>query len=107
MDDFGSGYSSLNILRNMPVNVLKLDMNFLSGEGDIEKGYNILRSIVQMAGQINLSIIAEGVENRGQADFLHSIGCDIMQGHYYSPPLRVDDFEREVKENYFKTGKLR
>gem|GEM_PF-1023770 len=107
MDDFGSGYSSLNILKSMPVNVLKLDMNFLSGEGDIEKGYCILRSIVQMARELDLSIIAEGVETKEQADFLHSIGCDIMQGYYYSPPLSAEEFEREVRENYLRTGKLR
>lgn len=102
MDDFGSGYSSLNILKSMPVNVLKLDMKFLSGEGDYKKGCSILRSIVHMAKEIDLSIIAEGVETREQADFLSDIGCEIMQGYYYSYPLRVYEYEREAKENHSK-----
>ena len=102
MDDFGSGYSSLNILKSMPVNVLKLDMKFLSGDGDYNKGCSILRSIVHMAKAIDLSIIAEGVETREQADFLNNIGCEIMQGYYYSYPLRVHEYEREVKENHLK-----
>jgi len=107
MDDFGSGYSSLNILKDMPVNALKLDMHFLSGKGDIKKGYTILHSIAEMASRISLNIIAEGVESREQADFLHSIGCNIMQGYYYSPPLRVEDFERKVKLNNSKIETLR
>jgi len=97
MDDFGSGYSSLNILKSVPVNVLKLDMKFLSGDGDYEKGSRILRSVVLMSELINLPIIAEGVETREQADYLNSIGCEIMQGYYYSNPLPIEDFERLIR----------
>lgn len=94
MDDFGSGYSSLNTLKNMPVDILKLDMKFLSGEGDSARGGNILHSIVRMANWINLPVIAEGVETKTQADYLCSIGCEIVQGYYYSKPMPVREFER-------------
>lgn len=94
MDDFGSGYSSLNTLKNMPVDLLKLDMKFLTDEGDTHKGGNILHSIIRMANWINLPVIAEGVETKAQADYLSSIGCEIVQGYYYSRPMPIPDFER-------------
>lgn len=94
MDDFGSGYSSLNTLKNMPVDILKLDMKFLTNEGDTDKGGNILHSIIRMANWINLPVIAEGVETKMQADYLSSIGCEIVQGYYYSRPMPIADFEK-------------
>jgi len=91
MDDFGSGYSSLNMLKNVPVDVLKLDMKFLSRID--ERGGNILNSIVRMAHWLDLPIIAEGVETFAQADYLHSMGCMVMQGYYYARPMPVEQFE--------------
>lgn len=93
MDDFGSGYSSLNTLKDVPVNILKLDLRFLS-EGNDERGGNILQSVVRMAKWLELPIISEGVENKEQADFLKSIGCNVVQGFYYSRPIPVADFEK-------------
>lgn len=92
MDDFGSGYSSLNILKDVPVDVLKLDLKFLGGN-DKARGGKILSSVVRMAHWLDLPIIAEGVETKPQADFLLSIGCDYMQGYYFAKPMPADEFE--------------
>ncbi len=91
MDDFGSGYSSLNMLKKVPVDVLKLDMKFLA---DIDqRGGSILNSVVRMAHRLQLPIIAEGVETEAQADYLHTMGCQVMQGYYYAKPMPVAKFE--------------
>ncbi len=91
MDDFGSGYSSLNILKDLNVDVIKLDLNFLSG--DIGgRGGAILSSIVQMTKWLNTPVVAEGVETREQAEYMKSIGCNYIQGYYYSKPLDEPDF---------------
>lgn len=94
MDDFGSGYSSLNLLKDVPVHVLKLDMGFLSPGDEYDRGASILRSIMNMARWLRLQVIAEGVETKRQADFLRSIGCSYAQGYYFAKPLPVDEFER-------------
>ncbi len=94
MDDFGSGYSSLNMLKDVPVDYLKLDMGFMSGSGNQNKGGKILSSIVHMAHELNLKVIAEGVEQKQQAEYLKSIGCHYMQGYYFSRPLSAENFER-------------
>lgn len=93
MDDFGSGYSSLNTLKEVPVDVLKLDMKFLDGKGNQELGGNILQSVIRMANWIDMPIIAEGVEEKEQADFLESVGSIIIQGYYYSRPIPIKEFE--------------
>ncbi len=99
MDDFGSGYSSLNTLKNVPVDMLKLDMKFLDSDGDSHKGGRILSSIVRMAHEIDLPVIAEGVETKQQADYLKSIGCHYMQGYYFSRPVTPQAFEEMLKKN--------
>lgn len=94
MDDFGKGYSSLNTLKNVPVDVLKLDMGFLrETESSGGRGGIILNSILHMAHWLNLPVIAEGVETLRQADYLASIGCDVVQGYLYARPLPIADFE--------------
>lgn len=95
MDDFGSGYSSLNSLKDLPVDVLKLDLKFLAT--DIEKNArsgNILDSIVRMAKWMNLIVIAEGVETIEQANYLRSIGCEIAQGYLFSRPIDIAQYEK-------------
>ena len=94
MDDFGKGYSSLNTLKNVPVDVLKLDMGFLhETESSGGRSGVILNSILHMAHWLNLPVIAEGVETLRQADYLASIGCDIVQGYLYARPLPIPEFE--------------
>lgn len=92
MDDFGSGYSSLNVLKDIELDVIKLDMMFLSEQSNTNKGGTILSSIVRMAKWLSMPVIAEGVETIKQADFLRSIGCDYIQGYLYSKPIPVDEF---------------
>ena len=93
MDDFGSGYSSLNMLRSAPVDTLKIDRFFLDEIMSTERGKIIVESSVRMAKQLGLAVIAEGVETKDQLDFLESIDCDTVQGYYYSRPIPIDEFE--------------
>lgn len=99
MDDFGSGYSSLNVLREVDLDVIKLDMLFLSEKSDNNRGGTIISSIVRMAKWLDMPVIAEGVETMGQADFLRSIGCEYIQGYLYSKPLPEEEFEVLLQHN--------
>lgn len=92
MDDFGSGYSSLNVLKDIELDIIKLDMRFLSTGQDNNKGGTIISSVVRMAKWLSMPVIAEGVETVQQADFLRSIGCDYIQGFLYSKPLPEDKY---------------
>ena len=95
MDDFGNGYSSLNILKDLEVDVIKLDMNFF--RGDIGgRGGVIISSMIQMTKWLNTPVIAEGVETLEQADYMKSIGCDYIQGYLYSRPLSESDFIQKL-----------
>jgi diguanylate cyclase (GGDEF)-like protein/PAS domain S-box-containing protein len=93
MDDFGSGYSSLNSLKDVPVDILKLDLSFLRNSGDSKRGGNILSSIIRMARWLEIPVIAEGVETSMQASFLNSVGCGHMQGYLFAKPLPVEEFK--------------
>lgn len=94
MDDFGSGYSSLHMLKEVPVDRIKLDLNFLTGKGDPEKGRVIVSHIIQMVHSLGMHLIAEGVENVDQARFLLGRGCAEMQGYYFCKPVSVQEFEK-------------
>ena len=98
LDDFGSGYSSLNMLNTMPLDILKLDMKFIQTEMARPRGQGILRFIVGMAKWMNLHVVAEGVETREQVERLREMGCDDAQGYYFSRPLPVTEFETAVLE---------
>lgn len=94
MDDFGSGYSSLSMLKDTPFDVLKMDRLFLDECLDSVQGKKIISHVISMSNDLGLSIIAEGVENRDVADFLHDNGCKVSQGFYFSRPLPVPEFEK-------------
>ena len=96
MDDFGSGYSSLNALKDIDIDKLKLDMRFLSGESS-EKGHIIVQFIIGMAQALHLPIIAEGVETREQAEMLQELGCREMQGYYFSKPVPAEVYEQMLR----------
>lgn len=91
MDDFGSGYSSLNVLKDLPVDMIKLDMRFFSGSLS-GRGGTIISAVVRMARWLDTPVIAEGVETMSQADYMKSIGCFYIQGYLYSKPLPEDAF---------------
>lgn len=93
MDDFGSGYSSLNVLKDIAVDILKIDMKFLSDTDNQGRGENILASVVRMAKWLDMPVVAEGVERREQVDFLRSIGCEYVQGYYFAKPMPAEDYE--------------
>ena len=94
MDDFGSGYSSLNMLAELPIDILKLDMKFLQNKGEQSKNENIMSSIVALAKKINLYVIAEGVEKEKHISMLKSMKCDMVQGYYYAKPMPAEEFEK-------------
>ena len=94
MDDFGSGYSSLNLLRDLPVDVLKIDMAFLGKTSQPKKAEMILNSIINLARQLNMVSIAEGVEMEEQLKMLTQMGCSIFQGYYFAKPMPLEDFEK-------------
>ena len=94
MDDFGSGYSSLNMLKDMPVDVLKIDMVFLGKTADYTKSKIILNSIVNMANNLDMPQITEGVETKEQFDMLKKMGCKLFQGYFFSKPVPLSEFEK-------------
>lgn len=99
MDDFGSGYSSLNMLKNTPFDTLKIDREFLSEFMNSERGQKIITHTIRMSQDIGLGLVAEGVENQAQADFLSSCGCDTAQGFHYSRPVPLEEFEKRAFGN--------
>lgn len=99
MDDFGSGYSSLNMLKSVPVDVLKMDMRFLEmSEQEEEKGVGILESVVNMARQMKVPIVVEGVEFKQHEVLIQRMGCRYTQGYYYYKPMNIEAFEELISD---------
>ena len=97
MDDFGSGYSSLNSLKDMPIDILKLDMGFMRGENNLNRGGTIINYVVRMSQGLEYITVAEGVETQEQADFLRSIGVNVFQGYLFAKPMPEDQFLEILK----------
>lgn len=95
MDDFGSGYSSLNMLKNMPIDVIKIDMVFLRSSEQDEKSMMILRNIIQMSTDLNIVPLTEGVETEKQYDNLSRMGCKLFQGYFFAKPMPMADFQAQ------------
>lgn len=93
MDDFGSGYSSLNMLKDIRVDVIKIDMAFLGKTGDKQRAERILKTIVELSGHLEIPVIMEGVETAAQVEFLKEIGCNMFQGYFFAKPMEVCHFE--------------
>ena len=106
MDDFGSGYSSLNLLNNIPIDILKVDKIFLYGNKLTVNQKIIISSIIEMASKLNIRVVCEGVETSEQANFLTVIGCDMIQGYYYSKPLPEEEFCTYIDEHIKIKAKL-
>ncbi|MCR4648585.1 MAG: EAL domain-containing protein [Lachnospiraceae bacterium] len=98
MDDFGSGYSSLNSLKDMPLDVLKLDAGFFSGSEDDERGEIVVSEALRLARNLKMITVAEGVEHREQVDFLAKHGCDMIQGYIYAKPMPGDEYVHVMKK---------
>ncbi|MCV2286762.1 EAL domain-containing protein [Clostridioides difficile] len=92
MDDFGTGYSSISCLRDMPIDILKLDKSFLNGIEHDERSRNIAKSIVSLAKSLDLVVIIEGVESKEQAELMKQFGCDLVQGFYFARPMPAKNF---------------
>ena len=95
IDDFGTGYSSLNLLRSFPVDVLKLDRTFMSSMEETDR--IVLSNIVRMATDLHMDVVAEGVENWQQVDYLKQIACNVVQGFLFDKPLPKTGFEEKLK----------
>ena len=98
MDDFGTGYSSLSLLTKMPINTLKIDKSFVDTIADVEEREEdviVLRHIITLAKELGFVCLAEGAESKTQVDRLHELGCEIIQGYYYSKPIPIEEYEQK------------
>ncbi len=93
MDDFGVGYSSLGLLKNTPVDVLKLDRSFFVESPTRERGFAVVASVIRLSKDLNIKTVAEGIETLEDLTILKEMGCDILQGYYYAKPMSEDDFK--------------
>jgi EAL domain-containing protein (putative c-di-GMP-specific phosphodiesterase class I) len=97
IDDFGSGYSSLNLLSQLDFQVLKLDKAFLESGTEDEKVKKVVDSVISMAKKLDMKVVAEGVERKDELEMLKSLSCDLIQGYYFDRPIPVKDFERRLE----------
>lgn len=97
MDDFGSGYSSFNTFKNAHVDILKADMKFMDGVSSSEKGKIVINTIVEMTKKLDMPIVVEGVETEEQYEYLRSIGCEMIQGYYFSKPVPAEKFKELIE----------
>lgn len=98
MDDFGSGYSSLNMLAELPIDVLKIDMIFVRNLLTDQKNERIFKLMIDIASHLDVPVVAEGVETKEQLDLLKKMGCDLIQGYYFSAPVPAEKFEKFIEE---------
>ena len=96
MDDFGAGYSSLNSLKDMPLDVLKLDADFFRGESAGERGEIVVSEAIKLAKSLEMRTVAEGVEEKDQVEFLAKQGCDMIQGFYFAKPMPKAEYETKM-----------
>lgn len=94
MDDFGTGQSSLNVLKNLPINILKLDREFFEPTADPARGWAVISSVLELAHKLDMHTVAEGIESAEQVTRLRDMGCKYIQGYIFSKPLPLADFER-------------
>ena len=105
LDDFGSGYSSLNVLKDYQFDVLKIDMKFLTGFKDNLKTRPILKNIVGLTKQLDMVSLSEGVETKEQFEFLRSIGCNRVQGYLFSRPVPIEDLRNRIADGELEMDK--
>ncbi len=98
MDDFGTGYSSLGLLKNIPVDVIKIDRGFFLTAVDPDRANTVISNVMKMAHELGIHTVAEGVEAREQIDMLRDVGCEIVQGYYYAKPMPDYELTKQLKE---------
>lgn len=101
MDDFGTGYSAFNILKDIEIDILKIDKEFFRNLENNKRAQIIIETIVKMCKRLKIKTVAEGIETKEQVDFLKHIGCDIIQGYYFSRPITVQKFEEKYLSKKF------
>ena len=94
IDDFGSGYSSLNLLKDMPVDLIKIDMAFLRKSDNNDKAKIILNNVIKLSDELGILSLTEGIETENQYHVLSEMGCKLFQGYYFAKPMPVDEFEK-------------
>lgn len=99
MDDFGAGYSSLNSLKDIPLDVLKLDGEFFQGDDDDGRGEIVVTEAIHLARNLDMRVVAEGIEKKEQVEFLAEKGCDMIQGFYFARPMPIAEFEEKVEKD--------
>lgn len=99
MDDFGAGYSSLNSLKDLPLDVLKLDAEFFRGEDNGNRANIVVTEAISLGKQLEMRIVAEGIEKKEQVDFLADAGCDMIQGYYFAKPMPANEYEERMRGN--------
>ena len=105
MDDFGTGYSSLSMLSDMPVDILKMDRNFVRNIDHDEKDAQLVALILEISKKLDIPVVAEGVETEAQLQMLRKLGCELAQGYYFSKPLSAAEFEAIIKKESTKEGR--
>lgn len=95
MDDFGTGYSSFSMLKNINIDVLKMDKSFFDDVLESRRGKIIIEAVIEMSHKLNIKVVAEGIETKEQMDYLKKINCDMIQGYYFERPLEVEKFENK------------
>ena len=103
IDDFGAGYSALNMLKDIPVNTIKIDKEFLHLSANSERGKKVIKNIILLCKDLKFNVMVEGVETLEQLQFLVGYGCEIAQGFYYSKPITIEEFEEYTKAHYIVT----
>ena len=103
MDDFGAGYSSLNSLKDMALDVLKLDAEFFRGDADSERKEIVVSEAIRLAKSLNMRTVAEGVEEKDQVDFLAEQGCDMIQGYYFAKPMPGSEYADRMSMGTMET----
>jgi EAL domain-containing protein (putative c-di-GMP-specific phosphodiesterase class I) len=104
IDDFGTGYSSLHCLKTIPLCCLKIDRSFVSDIDESEKANTLIATIMAISRQLDLEVVAEGVEHKYQADYLTSLGCHYMQGYYFSRPIPPEEIVGLLKKQPLPTS---
>nr|WP_278335907.1 EAL domain-containing protein [Desnuesiella massiliensis] len=101
LDDFGTGYSSLTYLKKLPIDIVKIDKEFISNALNEKVDEKIVNTIINLNHELNLKVVAEGIETKEQLNFLRETGCDFGQGFLFSKAIPAEDFERLLKEEKY------